>query len=280
MILPLLDRPVAVVAQPRSTLYDYISPSRLNLWLKCPLAFKLRYVDAVKSPPSPALYLGKLVHAGLERYYRLRQVSVELPEEEFCGELPSLWQQTEPEDRAAVANVADLAELDQQATGLVRTYLQQVPRDEGRPTAVELTLRAPLIDPVTGENLGIDLLGVLDLVLPGDGGPLIVDFKTAARGGEVLEITHEVQLTGYAYLFRQVIGHHESGLEVRSLIKTKTPRVERHRWSARTAQHFGRLFAIVRAYLDDLDRQRFVCRPSQACSYCEHRETRCRAWAG
>jgi hypothetical protein len=35
--------------------WDYISPSRLNLWLKCPLAFKLRYIDGVKMPTTPAL---------------------------------------------------------------------------------------------------------------------------------------------------------------------------------------------------------------------------------
>ena len=29
--------------------WDYVSASRLNLWLRCPLAFKLRYIDGVSS---------------------------------------------------------------------------------------------------------------------------------------------------------------------------------------------------------------------------------------
>ena len=33
--------------------WDYSSPSRLNLWLKCPLAWKLRYIDGVKTPSNP-----------------------------------------------------------------------------------------------------------------------------------------------------------------------------------------------------------------------------------
>ena len=37
---------------------DYVSPSRLNLWLRCPLAFRLKYVDRVELPTSPALFLG------------------------------------------------------------------------------------------------------------------------------------------------------------------------------------------------------------------------------
>ena len=58
--------------------WDYISPSRLNLWLKCPLAFKLRYIDGVRSPTTPNLFLGKRVHQGLEIFYRHRQLGIQL----------------------------------------------------------------------------------------------------------------------------------------------------------------------------------------------------------
>ena len=42
----------------------YISPSRLNRWLRCPLAFKLQYVDGIRTPTTPNLFIGKQVHAG------------------------------------------------------------------------------------------------------------------------------------------------------------------------------------------------------------------------
>ena len=53
------------------------------------------------------------------------------------------------------------------------------------------------------------LVGVIDLVLDYEAGPLIVDFKTAARTSEPMQITHEIQLSCYAYLLRhaqQVVG--------------------------------------------------------------------------
>ena len=59
-------------------IWDYISPSRLNLWLKCPLAWKLRYIDGIKTPPTPALFLGTRVHDALEMFYRHRQLGVGL----------------------------------------------------------------------------------------------------------------------------------------------------------------------------------------------------------
>ena len=58
--------------QQTGQIWDYVSPSRLNLWLKCPLAFKRRYIDGEKTDPSPALFAGKIVHAVIAHVYRHR----------------------------------------------------------------------------------------------------------------------------------------------------------------------------------------------------------------
>ena len=34
---------------------EYISPSRLNCWMVCPLKFRLRYVDGIKTPTTPSV---------------------------------------------------------------------------------------------------------------------------------------------------------------------------------------------------------------------------------
>ena len=81
-----------------------------------------------------------------------------------------------------------------QVDDLVRVYLQTAPKDE-KPLAVEVAVESPLVDPFTGEDLGIPLVGVLDLVLDSDAGPIITDFKTAARSSEPMEISHEMCVT-------------------------------------------------------------------------------------
>jgi hypothetical protein len=78
------------------------------------------------------------------------------------------------------------------------------------------------------------------------------------------------------YLLRQLADETEAGLEIRSLIKTKVPKIEYHRYAARTDSHFRRFFQIVRAYLDDLDRGDFVYRPGFGCTMCDVRFSR---WA-
>ena len=51
---------------------DYVSPSRLSLWMKCPLAFRLRYIEGLQTAPTPALFVGKITHSILAHIYRMR----------------------------------------------------------------------------------------------------------------------------------------------------------------------------------------------------------------
>ena len=72
----------------------------------------------------------------------------------------------------------------------------------------------------------------------------------------------------------------ETGMQVRSLVKTKTPQVKVHRYPPRQAEHFQRFFTVVREYLDALDSGRFSYRPGLGCGMCDYRHTACRNWCG
>lgn len=263
-----------------SGVWDYISPSRLNLWLKCPLAYKLRYLDGIRLPTNINLFLGKAVHSGLEWFYRYRQLGVDHPEDDVVERMETEWDGLLAEEDMKFESTDEEAQAKRKTHELVVAYLRQLPAEESKPVAVETRLEVPLINPFTGEDLGIPLLGVVDLVLGGDEGPVVIDFKTAAKSSKATEIIHEVQLTAYAYLFRTMSHETEVGLEIRSLVKTKTPKIECHCYPARTDAHLRRFFQLVRAYLDDLDRGRFVYRPGFTCSMCDHRDGACRDWSG
>jgi len=176
-------------------------------------------------------------------------------------------------------SVTEEQALQKQAIDLVGAYMGQMPIDEPKPLAVEVAVEAPLVDPITGENLGLPLVGVMDLVLNDPTGPLVCDFKTSSKSGSPLETSHEIQLTSYSLLFRHSHGQEEGGIEIRSLVKTKTPKIEFHRYPARSERHFYRLFAIIREYIDALDSGKFNYRPGFSCGMCDHRD-RCRNWGG
>jgi hypothetical protein len=231
-------------------------------------------------PTTPSLFIGKVVHASLERFYRHRQLGLCLDASDLVRRLVETWGAAIDAEDVRFSSAADEQLAQRQAIELVAAYVNQLPQHEARPLAVEISAQAPVVDQATGEDLGIPLLGIMDLVLPEEAGPIITDFKTAAKSSGPLEITHEIQLSCYAYLFRQNSPVHEAGLEIRNLVKTKTPQVQFQRYPSRTEQHFVRLFAVIREYLDALDSGRFIFRPSWGCASCEFCQTHCRAWAG
>jgi CRISPR/Cas system-associated exonuclease Cas4 (RecB family) len=181
------------------------------------------------------------------------------------------WHQMVEAEGVFFESAAEEADLREQACRLVVAYIEQL-GEEPRPLLVEAKLKAPLVDPETGEDLGLPLMGIVDLVLEGERGPVIVDFKTAARAPAANDLVHELQLTCYSYLVRQVTGQEEASLEIRSLVKTKTPKVVTYSASARTALHYRRLFAVLRAYLQAMDERRDYVRPGIECGYCDFRE--------
>ena len=98
-------------------------------------------------------------------------------------------------------SVAAEQALQRQAADLVTAYLGHAQADE-KPLAVEVATQAPLVDPLTGEDLSIPLVGIIDLIVGSPDGVVIADFKTSARSSEPLEIFHELQLNSYSYRFR------------------------------------------------------------------------------
>ena len=128
---------------PKGGVGDYVSPSRLTLWLRCPLAFKLRYVDGIETPPSPSQFLGRVVHAGLESWYRHRQLGFPLESADLCRRLDAWWEHAAGQDQVRFSTIAEEGGCRRQAVDLVRTYLDQLAPNEPTPLAVEKSVEAP-----------------------------------------------------------------------------------------------------------------------------------------
>ena len=108
------------------------------------------------------------------------------------------WDQAAGVEAVQFGSAAQEEALKLQAWALVDCYLGQWTPEEPRPTAVETRVELPLIDPTTCEDLGIPLVGVIDLVTEG---PTIIDFKTSrssspAPRNHARGPTHELRLSG------------------------------------------------------------------------------------
>jgi len=235
--------------QQTGMIWDYVSPSRLSLWLKCPLAFKRRYIDGWKTDPSPALFVGKVTHAVLAHVYRQRSAGQLCTAENMPVLVSDAWQFATETEPCIFDTDLQEEQCRCQVLHLAKAYMDSIPIHTETPIAVEQRYEVPLIDPLTGEDFGIPLVGIVDLVLQEESGSVITDFKTSSTSS-LCELQHELQLTSYAYCFREVMERNESGCEVRQLVKTKVPKVQTHRFPMRSEEHFSRFFGLIREYLD------------------------------
>jgi len=122
--------------------WSYVSASRLNLWLRCPLAFRLRYIDGIRSPGTPSLFVGKIVHTQLEQFYRHRQLGINLDASDLECRLGAKWNAAVEEENMKFDTVQKENDLKAKASGLVSAYIDQVPEDESSPIAIEATMES------------------------------------------------------------------------------------------------------------------------------------------
>lgn len=220
-----------------------VSPSRLKTWLDCPLKWKAVYVDEVKSPATPSLVFGTAIHKALEAHHRSRWLGGTVTAEE-------LEQSFAEAVKAGCAEGAlDPAELDEgefraQARRLIDLYLARF--GEEKVAAAELSLTAPIVD-FTGEDLGAQLVGVIDLVTEDR---RVVDLKSSARSSDLFDLTiaHSLQLDAYRWLMLHSTGAEPKGMEIRMLVRRKNPEVQAFEVPAR--EGFEAFLRTVRCYVD------------------------------
>jgi ATP-dependent exoDNAse (exonuclease V) beta subunit len=71
---------------------------------------------------------------------------------------------------------------------------------------------------IVARKIRVTIIGIVDLLLETKNGITLVDFKTSASATAMCELQHELQLTAYSYIVREVFGCAEEALEIRQLV--------------------------------------------------------------
>ncbi|WP_430866871.1 RecB family exonuclease [Demequina aurantiaca] len=178
-----------------------LSPSRAGDFRQCPLMFRLRLIDKIPEPPSPAATLGTLVHSVLEDLY-------DLPAAQRT--LDSAAAMVEPQWHAMVAKQPDLADLhaDDAAVqawladgvGRLGTYFQMENPQRLEPQAREEFVEFQLED-------GPLLRGIIDRVdVAPDGSIRLIDYKTGKKPLPQYSAKVQFQMRFYALLVERLRG--------------------------------------------------------------------------
>ena len=257
-----LEPVAAAKPKPIAELRQTVSASRLNTWLSCRLKFYFSYVLGLRKPKTAALYVGTSVHGILKLWNRARwrrqPFTIQLAREQF----DTLWQTDQAKEPVRWEDGEEPGEK-QTSWSLVDFYLKQTPIPPNEMAeGVEVSVEADLA------KHGLPrLIGIIDLIRAGG---RIVDFKTVGQtpNEEKAIHTNEVQLTGYALLYRANTGKVETGRDLHQLVKTKTPKLIVTQQGPMTQPQQTRLFRQMESYVAGLDRQDFVPAPGMQCSMC------------
>lgn len=178
-----------------------LSPSRAGDFRQCPLMFRLRVVDKVPEPPSPAATLGTLVHQVLEDLYDLPAAG--RTEEAALAMLAPAWAQMLAKD----AELAGLHESDaalgrwlDDGRARLRTYFALENPQRLEPAAREEFVEWQLPD-------GPLLRGVIDRVdVAPDGSIRVIDYKTGKTPLPQYGTQAKFQMRFYALLVERLRG--------------------------------------------------------------------------
>lgn len=241
-----------------------LSPSRINDFKQCPLLFRLRSIDRLPEPPSPAAVRGTLVHAVLERLFdlpardRTAAAAAEL--------VPGAWDQL----RTAEPEVSGLFEGDASAERdwlsaagqLLETYFTMEDPRRLEPAERELLCEVELPS-------GVLLRGIVDrLDVARDGALRVVDYKTGRSPSDDFVAAALFQMRFYALVLWRLRGVVPRRLQLIYLgdaqVLTYDPDEASLRATERTVEAVWQ--AIRRATVA----RTFRAKPSRLCGWCSH----------
>jgi putative RecB family exonuclease len=251
-----------------------LSPSRAGDFKQCPLLYRFRAVDRLPEVPTRAQVRGTVVHAVLERLYRL-PAPERLPARARAL-LEPVWAElaaTQPalSELFAEAPEGELAEWLASAGALLDTYFGLEDPRRLEPAACEQLVEAEM-------ESGLLLRGYVDRLDVAPGGQVrVVDYKTGAAPRAVAEARALFQMKFYALVLLLTRGVVPSQLRLMYLADgeelTYRPDEPELRRFART------LDAIWTAILKAGRTGDFRPNPGRLCDWCSH-QALCPAFGG
>ena len=153
---------------------------------------------------------------------------------------------------------------------MLNMYFHQTP-PKVKGSEVPFTL--PLVNPVTGESLGINFEGFMDLVEEGD---VITEYKTSQQAMNQSDADSHLQLTAYSYAYEAIHQKLPKLLRIVDFVKTKKPKVLSLETRRDKKDHL-RFFALVSHVLKSIRAGIFFPREGFMCKDCEYAGP-CKTW--
>ena len=252
---------IDVAAEPAWTIPTSLSPSRVESFLSCPLAFRFASIEKLPDAPTVATTKGSLVHRALELFFLERALDRTAEALARCVEVAiDEYRQHDDFLRLGLDDDAAAGFFDD-ARQIAANYLRMEDPKSVRDIGLELRLEAPVGD--------LTLRGIIDrLDLDDDGELVVVDYKTGRAPRAGWERKSMAGIHFYAFLCESVFGRRPA--EIR-LMYLKTGETISTAPSAQSTRFMTtRTNAVWKAVATACERDDFRPKPSTLCNFCAY----------
>jgi putative RecB family exonuclease len=248
-----------------------LSPSKVNAFKSCALAFRFAEIDHLPERPSPWAVKGTLVHRALELLFWEEAPGGRTPAAAMAKlERARIELHDDSEFRALELTDDEEAGFVDDAASLVRGYFALEDPERVRVLGTELWLEVKVGS--------LTLRGIIDrLELDDDGELVVTDYKTGRAPWFTQEQHHLGGVHFYAFLCEQVLGRRPARVQLLHLREPVAISAVPSAQSVRALQ--TRALAIWSAVEQACADDDFRPKPSKLCDLCAYKSY-CPAWGG
>jgi putative RecB family exonuclease len=251
----------AIDEPPTWTVPTSLSPSRVESFLSCPLAFRFASIEKLPDPPTQATTKGSLVHRALELLF-LRPAEERVPaalDRSIDAAIEEY--RTHPDFTHLGLNADEAQRFFAECREIAANYMKLEDPRTVKAIGLELRLEAPVGD--------ITLRGIIDrLDLLPDGRLVVTDYKTGRAPSQHFEKKSLSGVQFYAFMCESVFGVIPAAVRLMYLksgeIITATPSAQSTKFMT------TRTSAVWKAVATACERDDFRPRPSTLCNYCAY----------
>jgi len=238
-----------------------LSPSRVESFLSCPLAFRFSSIEKLPDLPSVAATRGSLVHRALELLFIQPSDERTAATLDRCVDEAIAEYRTHPDFTLLELDAAAIEQFDRECREIAANYLEM--EDPTRVNDIGLELR---LEAGVGE---LTLRGIIDRLDLDDSGELIVtDYKTGRAPSPNWERKSLSGVHFYSFLCESVFGKRPSAIRLMYLKSgetiTATPSAQSTKFMT------TRTNAVWKAVATACERNDFRPRQSALCNYCAY----------
>ncbi len=256
-----------------TNMYDVptsLSPSRVESFLSCPLAFRFASIEKLPDPPTIATTRGSLVHRALELLF-MNPAAERTPVALDCSvESAIVEYRTDPDFTQLSLGQAEIEAFEQDCRALAANYLTMEDPTTVRDIGLELRLEARVGD--------LTLRGIIDRLELDDEGELVVtDYKTGRAPSQNYERKSLSGVHFYSFLCESLFGKRPTAVRLMYLKSGETITAIPTEQSSKFLT--TRTNAVWKAVATACERDDFRPKQGALCNYCAYQRW-CPAFGG